>query len=183
MLAPPPPQDPFVTPLNTGVPPKFSSHLFVTPKFDPRTPLPPGTIKRKPLLGEVAISLQGSPLQVSPPNTFTENVEVRHLQGHFMALFAQQRCCHRGRTVNEYRVDSYPTLPHRCHYIHVYVTKIYVVYFVMHSVLLRTGWPDWTLTPWMTTWGQNLLSFTRKLRMYSICKYLYIYTLFEMLLD
>lgn len=67
--------EPAATPMNTGIPAEFSSHLFITPKFDPRTPLPMGTIKRKPLLGEVAISLRGSPLQVSPPHTITENME------------------------------------------------------------------------------------------------------------
>lgn len=54
------------TPINQGVPQQYLSSLFVTPKFDPHTPLPPGTIKRKPRVGEIAISLTGSPLQVSP---------------------------------------------------------------------------------------------------------------------
>lgn len=67
--------EPVATPLNSHIPPQFTSSLFVTPKFDPRTPLPTGTVKRKPLLGEVAISLQGSPLQVSPPHTLKESVE------------------------------------------------------------------------------------------------------------
>ncbi|MPC15645.1 hypothetical protein E2C01_008444 [Portunus trituberculatus] len=67
--------EPQATPMNSGIPANFSSHLFITPKFDPRTPLPLGTIKRKPLMGEVAISLKGSPLQVSPPHIIEENVE------------------------------------------------------------------------------------------------------------
>ncbi|ROT83417.1 borealin isoform X1 [Penaeus vannamei] len=54
------------TPANQNIPPSFKSSMLVTPKFDPRTPLPPGTIKRKPKIGEIAISLTGSPLQVSP---------------------------------------------------------------------------------------------------------------------
>ncbi|KAK4299882.1 hypothetical protein Pmani_027881 [Petrolisthes manimaculis] len=54
------------TPIGQGIPQSFMSSLYITPKFDPRTPLPSGTIKRKPKLGEIAISLTGSPLQVSP---------------------------------------------------------------------------------------------------------------------
>ncbi|XP_068241173.1 borealin-like [Palaemon carinicauda] len=58
------------TPSGQGIPSTFTS-MIVTPKFDPRTPLPPGTIKRKPKLGEIAISLTGSPLQVSPKGWFS----------------------------------------------------------------------------------------------------------------
>ncbi|KAK3864760.1 hypothetical protein Pcinc_029576 [Petrolisthes cinctipes] len=54
------------TPTGQGIPQSFMSSLYITPKFDPRTPLPSGTVKRKPKLGEIAISLTGSPLQVSP---------------------------------------------------------------------------------------------------------------------
>lgn len=67
--------EPQATPMKSDIPANFSSHLFITPKFDPRTPLPLGTIKRKPQLGEVAISLKGSPLQISPPHIIEENVE------------------------------------------------------------------------------------------------------------
>ncbi|XP_071546301.1 borealin [Panulirus ornatus] len=55
-----------MTPANQNILQGFMSTLTVTPKFDPRTPLPPGTVKRKPRFGEIAISLTGSPLQVSP---------------------------------------------------------------------------------------------------------------------
>ncbi|XP_064112069.1 borealin-like isoform X2 [Macrobrachium nipponense] len=58
------------TPAGQGIDTSFMSK-FVTPKFDPRTPLPPGTIKRKPRMGEIAISLTGSPLQVSPKGWFS----------------------------------------------------------------------------------------------------------------
>ncbi|KAG7154955.1 borealin-like [Homarus americanus] len=54
------------TPFNQNISQKSLSALMVTPKFDPHTPLPPGTIKRRPKVGEVAMSLTGSPLQVSP---------------------------------------------------------------------------------------------------------------------
>ncbi|XP_076033792.1 borealin-like [Oratosquilla oratoria] len=55
------------TPVNQGIPydPR-SSTLMITPKFDPRTPFPPGTVKRKPQLGEIGVSLAGSPLSFSP---------------------------------------------------------------------------------------------------------------------
>ncbi|CAL4104124.1 unnamed protein product, partial [Meganyctiphanes norvegica] len=61
------------TPLNHGVPSK-NPELLITPKFDPRTPLPPSTVKRLPRLGEIAISLKGSPLQTGPKDWF-ENLE------------------------------------------------------------------------------------------------------------
>lgn len=59
------------TPAGQGITSSFMSTMIVTPKFDPRTPLPPGTIKRKPRMGEIAISLTGSPLQVSPQGWFS----------------------------------------------------------------------------------------------------------------
>ncbi|KAB7495661.1 hypothetical protein Anas_07321 [Armadillidium nasatum] len=54
------------TPVSQGIPPP-SSTLLITPKFDPRTPLPLHSL-RKPKLGEIAVSLRGSPLQVSTKN-------------------------------------------------------------------------------------------------------------------
>ncbi|XP_042867295.1 borealin-like [Penaeus japonicus] len=63
------------TPANQNIPPSFMSSMLVTPKFDPRTPLPPGTIKRRPKLGEIAISLTGSPLQVSPALKTNYNIK------------------------------------------------------------------------------------------------------------
>lgn len=70
-------QDIAATPANQNIPPSFKSSMLVTPKFDPRTPLPPGTIKRKPKIGEIAISLTGSPLQVSPAVKPNYDIKVR----------------------------------------------------------------------------------------------------------
>ena len=52
------------TPSNTQLP-AFAKN-FITPKFDPRTPLPPNTVKRAAKAGEIAVSLTGSPLQAHP---------------------------------------------------------------------------------------------------------------------
>ena len=40
----------------------LAENTLITPKFDPRLPVPPSTL-RKPKLGEIAVSLRGSPLQ------------------------------------------------------------------------------------------------------------------------
>lgn len=69
-------QDVPITPAGQGIPQAFMSSLFITPKFDPKTPLPVGTVKRKPKVGEIAISLTGSPLQVSPVTNSSDGVEV-----------------------------------------------------------------------------------------------------------
>lgn len=61
------------TPMNKGVPAN-NPQLMITPKFDTRKPLPPNTVKRMPKLGEIAISLTGSPLQ-SGPKEWLENIE------------------------------------------------------------------------------------------------------------
>ncbi|CAL4090819.1 unnamed protein product, partial [Meganyctiphanes norvegica] len=53
------------TPMSQGIP-SNKSQLLITPKFDARKPLPPNTVKRMPKLGEIAISLTGSPLQTGP---------------------------------------------------------------------------------------------------------------------
>lgn len=47
---------------------------------------------------------------------------------------------------------------------------------VHSSLLFRTGWWDWKPILWMIVWNQSLLNFIRKLKMYSICRYLYLYT-------
>ncbi|KAK7065200.1 hypothetical protein SK128_026078 [Halocaridina rubra] len=66
------------TPLNQSIMGSHLAAMIVTPKFDPRTPLPPGTVKRKPRVGEIAISLTGSPLQVSP-QSWISNIEMEGL--------------------------------------------------------------------------------------------------------
>ncbi|KAL7630716.1 UNVERIFIED_CONTAM: hypothetical protein RMT77_018958 [Armadillidium vulgare] len=60
------------TPVSQGIPPPSSTPL-ITPKFDPRTPLPLHSL-RKPKLGEIAVSLRGSPLQVSSKNYSIESM-------------------------------------------------------------------------------------------------------------
>lgn len=74
LLAPPPTTsrvlrtkklDVAATPANQGLPQSFSA-MFVTPKFDMRNPLAPGTVRRRPRVGEIAMSFTGSPLQISP---------------------------------------------------------------------------------------------------------------------
>lgn len=61
------------TPINKGIPAN-NSQVMITPKFDTRKPLPPHTVKRMPKLGEIAISLTGSPLQTGPKE-WLENIE------------------------------------------------------------------------------------------------------------
>lgn len=74
------------TPASQGIPQPFMSSLYITPKFDPRTPLPSGTVKRKPKVGEIAISLTGSPLQISPVTNPTAGVQVPVSPAFFQLL-------------------------------------------------------------------------------------------------
>ncbi|KAF2353287.1 Cell division protein borealin [Trinorchestia longiramus] len=69
----------FITPAGRRIPAKPGSQLLVTPKFDPRLPLPPNTQLRRPLPREVPMSLTGSPLSVSP-----DKPKLKAIMGEFL---------------------------------------------------------------------------------------------------
>ncbi|XP_018017839.1 uncharacterized protein LOC108674408 [Hyalella azteca] len=76
----------FVTPAGQRVcANKLGAQLLVTPKFDPRFPLPPNTTLRRPLPQEVPMSVTGSPLSLSPSKP-----KLKEITAEFLSMLERE---------------------------------------------------------------------------------------------